>query len=429
MWFMQKSQRELVDEIFGELQEFHRKLKVPLRPGGFLNGLAAKHLPRLMHGPGKPGRLFPKKTVVVYCFQHATSKLLPVIRELEKEGWGVVALAMDYSSRTILLRNGIPCRHLDEYLTAGIREEIKGAGYVGVKGNIFRAVRLSEAMLRKERPALVLSNIDSWLAGKTLAKVADRMGIPTLLYQHGFVPEQDLPFASRYIAVWGDYYKRRLKKLGVPAGRIFTVGFNGADMILKGGFRSRKDVCRSLRLDPEKRIITLTSQGHAPWLDKKKDEMFLRAVFGGMKRLGDAQIVVKLHPAEDGRVAREVARKTGCRVRFTRDFGLYDLLAASDAMVTISSTTAVEAMVLGKPVIICDFFGRPESREYVKSGAVIAAKRPGGFGKVLEKLEDRALLRKMEKRKGKFLLDRVYKTDGNANRRLVSLIRKLGKNG
>lgn len=93
--------------------------------------------------------------------------------------------------------------------------------------------------------------------------------------------------------------------------------------------------------------------------------------------------VVKLHPDTDqaSRAALQAAAPDG--VRFEQQSPIEALLADARAVVTLSSTTALEAMLHGVPVVVVDAPGFPTTLPYIESEAVEAARTPDEIGEAI----------------------------------------------
>lgn len=303
----------LVQEIYDELLEFHDRLGIEIQKRDRLKETLVREFYQI-----EPLPKTKNPTIAVYCFSHATEKLIPVIRELLMQRYNVFVLAHDYRARKMLFENSISALTLEDY---GNFDE--GAD---LKSRIWQRLKQAEKFFEKEKPALLLTNIDSFLEGKVLVKVANKKGIPTLLYQHGLKPLEDLPIASKYVAVWGSAFKKQLLKAGIPKKRIFVTGFVGTDEIF------------NYKRNPQG-IVSYFTQGHA--FDEKTKEKMLKAAmkYAASKKL---KLVIKPHPAEHKNLY-----KSKNLVVFPKSYSVYKLLSESDETMTLSSTTSLEAAIMG----------------------------------------------------------------------------------
>ena len=139
--------------------------------------------------------------------------------------------------------------------------------------------------------------------------------------------------------------------------------------------------------------------------------------------LGDVQLVFKLHaPHENMEDYHKILKDyPGSPLIF--DFeSLHELISIADVVVSVSSTAALEAMVLDKPVLIVNMdYG---SKIFKDSGALFIEKTDS-FELALEKLlyhtGEFVDLDKMHR----FVFNQAYLIDGNASRRISDLIHSM----
>jgi len=140
-----------------------------------------------------------------------------------------------------------------------------------------------------------------------------------------------------------------------------------------------------------------------------------------------AILLVKLHPSEDPAPYRsaiegdpEVAVVPHGKV------DLYDLLAASDAVLTFHSSVGLEAMAFDRPVVSLEAFGEENPLPYARTGAAAAARTAEALARVL--CEDVAPGTKTEKRRAaraRYVRGNLLVTDGKSSRRVRDLILSL----
>lgn len=312
----------LVEKIHSDLLAFYERENI--KPETYYR---AKEIAiRLKKGGLKMPKIKNTRTIAVHCFQHAARRVAPIIHELIKSKYEVIVLAHDLKSRDILIKEGIRPRLLDEYLKVNELDDLKS--------QVWRRIRQAEAFIKKEKPNLILTEIDNFLIPKCLVEVANIKGIPTLLYQHGLDPLADLPYSSKYVAVWGKKFKRELVKAGVKRSKIHITGFVSTDEIL------------SYQWEP-KGIVTFTTQSQIFTEDQNR-EMFEKAV--GYAKDMNMTLIFKPHPAVAGRIEKALALKHRHVKVAHPKYPLYKLLAQSDRLLSVSSTTILEGLIMGVEV-------------------------------------------------------------------------------
>ncbi|MFI5179206.1 MAG: CDP-glycerol glycerophosphotransferase family protein [Vicinamibacterales bacterium] len=167
---------------------------------------------------------------------------------------------------------------------------------------------------------------------------------------------------------------------GVDLDRIAVAGPPQFDSYFRGSRASRADFCRTVGLDPSRRIITLATippskfPHHAFVIDR-----LLEAMASGAIR-EPADLLIRLHPRDELRhydayrgrphvVVEKAFRPTAARSGDGMDVDfmaentrhLADTLHHSDVVLNVASTLAIEASIFDTPVINIGFDGQPGS--------------------------------------------------------------------
>jgi len=103
-----------------------------------------------------------------------------------------------------------------------------------------------------------------------------------------------------------------------------------------------------------------------------------------------------------------------------KDTDTYELLYISDIIIIKNSTTAMEAIALGKPVISLNLSGQPDPVEYVREGVALGITDSrllkDGIGQLLKDDHELAANRQ------KYIEEYLYKVDGQATHRVINII-------
>lgn len=230
-----------------------------------------------------------------------------------------------------------------------------------------RAVVVAEEMYAPSMPILA---------------AAAALGLPTIGVQHGTLMPAHLVYTvprghvrhapiPDYFAAYGEYARETLSVHGAyPSDRVWITGAARLDPLVTrpvdpSAARSR------LGLPSGKRIVVLATQTF-PWF-----ALAIRAVLEALRDRPDAVLCVKKHPSSRAMSLEAIAalaRQVGVEdVRgFTGDIDL--LLASSDVWISASSTTILEATLIGKATICVNFSGEPDGYPYVEDGASLPAR-------------------------------------------------------
>ena len=150
----------------------------------------------------------------------------------------------------------------------------------------------------------------------------------------------------------------------------------------------------------------------------------IESVIEAVRSIGDIGLVVKLHPNQRVRDFAQLLRKEDKNVATLIDkTDLNELLESSDLIVAKNSTVVMEAVLMGKPVVIVNLGKRPNLMPYAESNVAIAVRRPEDITCALKKaLHDEDAKEKMQKMRGNFIDNFLYKADGKARERVLKLI-------
>lgn len=313
---------------------------------------------------------------------------------------------------------------------------------------IIKYTETVKRLLSKEKPDLILLQDEYGGFGKSLIVTGKLRNIPTLAIQHGIIHpfhygyihakneiSQTGSIKSPYcpipdkIAVYGSYFKRFLtQKTSYPKDSIVITGQPRYDILTKPDkIFSKKKVFKRLRINPDKKLIVWTTQSHG--LSKEENKKLFYAVYKTTKKLSDKiQLVVKLHPREKKvHMHRDIAKKVGINPIIIKNINIYELLYACDAMITRHSTTATEAVILNKPVIILNLSGQPDPvAYYTKSNVALGVYQEEKLLFAIESvLYDEEIKNKLTANRKKFISEHCYKIDGKATERIVKLIKKM----
>jgi len=289
---------------------------------------------------------------------------------------------------------------------------------------IVETIEITKEVIEIEEPDIIIEMGDRNWYVKTVIAVGRLMKTPTLIIQHGMVADHPNygPIYADKMAVWGKAMKDVLIKRGVRPDQLVVTGHPRYDIFYKKDFKKER-IYHELKIDGDKRIIVLTTQP----VSSKENEALLYGVINAMKNFPDKQLVIKLHPSEDPMWYQELIKEMGADdVIITKNVDLHELLNACDIMITLYSTTAVEAMILDKPVITINLMNKPDILPYAERGAAIGVYKSEDIAPTINRiLYDEKTKQQLADNRKKFIYDWTYLSDGNASRRVADLIEEM----
>ena len=213
---------------------------------------------------------------------------------------------------------------------------------------------------------------------------AKQCGVPSVGVQHATIFPMHLiytlppgqvrgaPLPDRF-AVYGEFAKDVVSCLGAyPKERVWVTGAPRHDHLV-GDPPDQQEARRRLGIPRQTRCVLMPTQT-APWFADA-----VRAVLTALRERADCVVCLKIHPkrvAMSSDAYRDVARDLGAENVMVFDDCYDDLLAACNVLVGASSTTVLEAILLGRTTICVNFSGEPAWYPYATDGGSLTARDP-----------------------------------------------------
>ncbi len=228
----------------------------------------------------------------------------------------------------------------------------------------FLPVASMEALLRDLRPDLVLAT-SAPRSERAAVLAARRLGIPAVVVVDLFALSEeawitDPAFGDRICVIAGSV-RERLIAGGRRPEQVVVTGNPVFDRLADPAMRAHGAALRRARGWDDRRVVTWASQPEPadPELPRRIEQELIRAA----RSRSDWQLVLRPHPNEPAFAVPDDARIT----LNTRADDLHTLLAASDVVMTMTSTVGLEAALLGKPLVTWD---RSQNTRFCPYGAM-----------------------------------------------------------
>lgn len=370
----------------------------------------------------------PKNALVITSRNVHRHIVAPVIVELRNRGWNVKVLRLEgiwerverFQSKTRRRRT------LKSFYTepsAGRSSDGKEGLYTMIS-EFFLDLTKS---LHLGRPDIVIVLTDTTPPCRIAVLTARLAGVPSLLLLHsGMVGRNyECPdFLVDKIAVPGDFAREILKNCGVDEKKLVVTGYPSYDALVHAeGHFQRNVICRKFGLDPRRSILVFTTEN----LPIRESELLARAVYSAVKGFPSLQFIVKVHPSESElSIYSKLAKELDLQAVITRDASIYEVLYVCDLVVTGFSATALDAMMLNKPVVTINFTGLKDPLPFADDGAAIGVYEERTLKSAIEAaLYDEILKKKLRRKQKEFVFRHSYSKDGRATIRVVDLIEKM----
>jgi len=284
----------------------------------------------------------------------------------------------------------------------------------------------SERALEQLSPKVIVSLHSYPTMAMALVRYADELGIAKIVLQHGSLGHWHLlQGAARFdeALVWGGHGADVFAWQLGPETKITQTGHSAYDRAAKANIHVPADVA-ALRKDRSALVVLATQPNEAEYYDDYPS-WWMSGVAEACRELG-AALVVKVHPADPHMQLYEqllAAELDTVTIVEHGRYGLDELLAAADAMVTRSSTVVFEANLIGTPTITIDLSGRDDRVPYAEMGGAVGVyERRDILPQLRGVLFDEKLREDLAQKRDEFMPAHVGPTDGKATERMSSII-------
>lgn len=297
-------------------------------------------------------------------------------------------------------------------------------------------IHLINRAVEAENVKVILTNCDHCRFGRTALFSAKMCNLPAISVQMAIISENSreyiytaeemrtLPLADTY-AVNGEYTYDILTKKGTySADKVKIVGQPRYDHLINTDLFDRDAFCIINGINPDHKIVLVTLQPVNMELSEEPRSQLLKYIENELCSLENIDLLIKPHPREkDLHYLKRFEKMPNIHV-LRPDSNTYDAINACDVLTTISSTTALEAMVLQKVVIIINTTGVPEHLPFVRSGAAIGVFDMNKLKKTLIwALYDKSYYEPHLIASKRFVYQQLYLQDGLASQRVLDLIK------
>ena len=282
-----------------------------------------------------------------------------------------------------------------------VREQLAGIALLQWPWSA-RAMDEAGAALDALRPAVVLTYAEAGGWGRALVLEARRRAIPSTGLQHGFIyrswlnylhesdevhPDAGNPSDAGFPAptqtlLFDDYARMHLEQQGrFPPASLTVTGSPRLDALVRTARAlSDADIDRARRAagaEPSRALVLFAAK-------YRQARHVLGALAEVIAEMSDVQLAIKTHPAE---TADEYAPVSAGRTNvcvLPPDAPLAPLVRASRAIVTVNSTVALDAAVLGIPALV---IGLPNNLSpFVDAGIMAGASNAAEIGTALRRI-------------------------------------------
>lgn len=232
-------------------------------------------------------------------------------------------------------------------------------------------------------------------------------------------PEVGEVYTDKMI-VDGDFFKRNLIMRGCNPEKIEVLGSPRLDVLLRNNTPQNKLKVRSSQKIPNnKTVFLIITEVHALGVTENDQREYMEFVLSLLRHLDNGYFIIKAHPNQrdvglEQKIASDILIKGTYSICHKES--VFDLIVASDFVITEFSTVGTEALTVGKPLLIPE--RKKDTVDWLKfkqSGLAF------GFSSVasLKEAIDRSRVAHLDR---EFLKDMFHSLDGYSSKRVLDFI-------
>lgn len=275
-------------------------------------------------------------------------------------------------------------------------------------------------IIRRNKIKVVVITSMNGLFERCLMAAASKLGILTLILPHGATMYSDMkqdPLLPYKFIVFSNNNRQELIRKGFSEKNIAVTGPYIFDEILK--YKKKKQIKND--------VVLLTApfveQG---FLRKKEYFNYIKKIIKDIRKVSNKKITIKLHPREKYiKEYKKLIRRNHFRNIFvTQKADLYNIISGSKLAINFSSTTAIESLILDKPVItiLMPNYRNPLNKLLHESKATIEVPIEEDLSKAIVIIYKKDTLKENRK---KFIKRFYGNIDGKASQRIAELIKNV----
>jgi len=288
-------------------------------------------------------------------------------------------------------------------------------------------------------PSLAIIANDFNSAERIAAGYFKKKKIPTLFIPHSaipIIPELIAISDIEYYALGGisdkNYYVRR----GISEKNIINAGIPRYQNLYDGKIKkleSIKDMFDGKLYNFRKNSITILLTTNP--IDDKSNEKIINSVIKSLAELNLINnLIIKLHPSESGNLHKKIIQKLNVNPVIVKDYNILELIKSSDLLISQKSTTLLEAMIIGTPMILLNFinkkFEESSKYEFLDEKIINTVKNQDSLTQEIKKIMENRNIKEVLSQKyieysKKFSF---YDTGEPPTEKIVNFILKLVKN-
>lgn len=288
------------------------------------------------------------KSILIFTyFQRHLKKMLPIINELEKDtDIKLYVVLMTSEEKEIAEKNNIKYHMLDEFsniercydfdLDWGLQAIINAINLI--EPDLFVAIEVN----------YILRNVVRYCKQINIKSIIVQHGTPNKHSLHAF-----LPFEGNLFLAWGEFTKRFLVDNGMDEEKIFLTGGVSFDRTITL-IPDKDKISKIINADSKKKWILFTTQCTGPGgiPTEEEIEVAIKSTAEYIKKYEEYELLFQVHPSQDIDFVKDLVHSINSNCFVGKYPDTEELIKVSDGIITFFSTTAIDAILLYKPLYL-----------------------------------------------------------------------------
>lgn len=309
--------------------------------------------------------------------------------------------------------------------------------------HIVKYLEVSRNMIKKENVDLIILINENFWWERSLLIATKLENINSIAIQHGEINpyhrgymyfkdelsnednKYECPIPNKTI-VYGPYYHKLLTNTSsYPVESVCALGQPRYDnLILFNEIYLKENYIRAYGIPSQNRVILWTTQNHA--LIESELKQNIESICNAVKMIDNVTLIVKEHPLDtevNRKMLEDISEKMNVDMKIVpKNSDTFEHISNCDLLITKDSTTAFEAIILDKPVIILNLSNELDKVDYVTNNVALGVYRGKDLKDAIDVLFDEDVLKNFRKN---FLNEHLYKADGKSSLRISQVVDEI----
>jgi hypothetical protein len=233
---------------------------------------------------------------------------------------------------------------------------------------------------------------------------------------------------GNYLFLQGEYFKKNYRGKEIE-DHIYIVGNPAVDPLLSNRFpRASLKNLGLERAEGFKALVTICTEG----LDGLVDEICIKELNDfykfAIEQNPEIYFVIKVHPRESTETYDQIFKEnTGENYSVIKNVDLYKLFTITDVQISVASTTSLEAVVFGIPIVLANPNNAIQLMDFFQNEIELRAKTQEELNECIHRCLTDEYRMDFKAKRDKYIVSRYGFLDGKSAKRTIKNIQEIIK--